>query len=99
MLVNRSKIISISSTGIQFSKLKKMYINMHQSLLRWRRTLMASPKVYIVLLYFSFQVRRVVYPHTPQAHDELELIHGDFCYVEHNEIEESPDGWYKGASW
>ena len=47
MLVNRSKIISISSTGIQFLKLKRIYINMHQSLLRWQCTLMASPKVYV----------------------------------------------------
>ena len=41
----------------------------------------------------------MLYPHSPQAPDELELISQDFITVEESEIENSPDGWFKGMSW
>ena len=45
------------------------------------------------------QVRKVRFGHTPQDIDELELVVGDFIYVEEAEMEASPDGWYPGTSW
>ena len=44
MLGNRCKIISVSSTGIQFSNTKYKYA---PEFIGWQCTLMASPKVYI----------------------------------------------------
>jgi ubiquitin-associated SH3 domain-containing protein len=41
----------------------------------------------------------VLYTHTPQAPDELDLLDGDFIFVDESEIENSPDGWYQGTSW
>ena len=46
-----------------------------------------------------FQVHKIIYPHTPQLSDELELIDGDFTYFPDTEIESSLDGWYKGTSF
>ncbi|XP_021362190.1 ubiquitin-associated and SH3 domain-containing protein B-like [Mizuhopecten yessoensis] len=45
------------------------------------------------------EVRKVLKAYTTQHGDELELIDGDFVYVEPSEIQESKDGWYKGISW
>ncbi|ELU07750.1 hypothetical protein CAPTEDRAFT_193119 [Capitella teleta] len=45
------------------------------------------------------QVRKVLYTHTPQAPDELDLLDGDFIFLDETEIESSPDGWYQGTSW
>ena len=44
MVGNRSKIISVSSTGIQFSNTKYKYT---PEFIRWQCPLMTSPKVYI----------------------------------------------------
>ncbi|XP_033747636.1 protein UBASH3A homolog [Pecten maximus] len=45
------------------------------------------------------EVRKVLKAYTPQLGDELELIDGDFVYVEPSEIQDSKDGWYSGISW
>ncbi|XP_060063895.1 ubiquitin-associated and SH3 domain-containing protein B-like [Ylistrum balloti] len=45
------------------------------------------------------EVRKVLKAYTPQLGDELELIDGDFVYVEPSEIQQSKDQWYKGISW
>lgn len=37
--------------------------------------------------------------YTPQENDELELVIGDYVYIEEKEVESSPDGWVQGTSW
>lgn len=45
------------------------------------------------------QVMKVMLVYTPRAPDELELVNGDFVFVDESELENSPDGWYQGTSW
>ena len=42
---------------------------------------------------------KVLYTYSPRAPDEIELIDGDFVYLDEGELEGSPDGWFKGTSW
>ncbi|KAK3084423.1 hypothetical protein FSP39_013314 [Pinctada imbricata] len=44
-------------------------------------------------------VRNVIKDYTPQVGDELELIEGDYIFMDHRELEKSKDGWYQGTSW
>lgn len=37
--------------------------------------------------------------YSPQASDELELVLGDYIYIEEKEFDISPDGWVHGTSW
>lgn len=37
--------------------------------------------------------------YAPKESDELELVIGDYIYVDEKEIESSPDGWVQGTSW
>ncbi|GFO15189.1 ubiquitin-associated and sh3 domain-containing protein b [Plakobranchus ocellatus] len=45
------------------------------------------------------EVRRVLKHYKPQQADELELNTEDFVYMNPEEHDTSPDGWYKGTSW
>ncbi|XP_059163196.1 ecdysteroid-phosphate phosphatase-like isoform X2 [Physella acuta] len=45
------------------------------------------------------EVRRVIKMYKPQQEDELELVDEDCVYMEPEEHERSPDGWFKGTSW
>jgi len=45
------------------------------------------------------KVYRVIYPHVPRESDELELLLGDFVYVEPESFNQSVDGWIEGISW
>jgi len=45
------------------------------------------------------EVYRVVYPHVPRETDELELLLGDFVYVDGESWKSSIDGWVEGTSW
>lgn len=45
------------------------------------------------------EVYKVLCSHMPQQHDELELLVGDFVYVNGESIKNSPDGWIEGTSW
>ena len=40
-----------------------------------------------------------MYPYSPQALDEHELIQGDFMIVDPNKIQDCKDGWPLGLSW
>lgn len=42
---------------------------------------------------------RVIYPHVPRETDELELLLGDFVYVDPDTWNSSVDGWIEGISW
>lgn len=37
--------------------------------------------------------------YAPKASDELELVLGDYIYIEEKEFASSPDGWVNGTSW
>ncbi|CAL1539244.1 unnamed protein product [Lymnaea stagnalis] len=45
------------------------------------------------------EVRKIIKHYKPQQEDELELSDGDFVYMDPEEHERSPDGWFKGTSW
>lgn len=47
------------------------------------------------------QVHRIMYPYSapPDAADELELMMGDYVYVNADSIQSSTDGWVEGISW
>lgn len=44
-------------------------------------------------------VHKVIQGYTPKASDELELVLGDYIYIEEKEFDNSPDGWVHGTSW
>ncbi|XP_066279372.1 ubiquitin-associated and SH3 domain-containing protein B-like [Branchiostoma lanceolatum] len=44
-------------------------------------------------------VLRVVHPLPPSNDDELELVRGDYIYLEPDELVSSSDGWLRGVSW
>ncbi|KAJ8312905.1 hypothetical protein KUTeg_010278 [Tegillarca granosa] len=45
------------------------------------------------------EVRQVIKRYTPQLGDELELIDGDFIFMDPQEVSKSKDSWYQGTSW
>ncbi|XP_039757896.1 protein UBASH3A homolog isoform X2 [Pararge aegeria] len=49
--------------------------------------------------FSNHQVYRVTQSYTPEACDELELVVGDYIYVEEKQFDTSPDGWVHGTSW
>ncbi|XP_034833907.2 ecdysteroid-phosphate phosphatase isoform X2 [Maniola hyperantus] len=49
--------------------------------------------------FSNHQVYRVTQSYTPEASDELELVVGDYIYVEEKQFDTSPDGWVFGTSW
>lgn len=42
---------------------------------------------------------KVTQNYTPKASDEIELVIGDYIYVEQKEFDNTPDGWVYGTSW
>jgi hypothetical protein len=61
------------------------------------------PSLYICVLiiqaFFNHQIRKVVKAYTPQVGDELELIDGDYIFLDPKELNKTKDGWYPGVSW
>ncbi|XP_028040778.1 protein UBASH3A homolog isoform X2 [Bombyx mandarina] len=49
--------------------------------------------------FANHQVYKVTQGYSPQASDELELVLGDYIYIEEKEFDISPDGWVHGTSW
>ncbi|CAK1583477.1 unnamed protein product [Parnassius mnemosyne] len=45
------------------------------------------------------QVYKVTQAYAPKASDELELLIGDYIYIEESEFDSSTDGWVQGTSW
>lgn len=47
------------------------------------------------------QVHRIIYPYAAptDAADELELMMGDYVYVNSESMQSSTDGWVEGVSW
>lgn len=45
------------------------------------------------------KVYKVIYPHVPRETDELELLMGDFVYIDPETWSSSIDGWVQGISW
>ncbi|CAH4031801.1 unnamed protein product [Pieris brassicae] len=44
-------------------------------------------------------VHKVTQSYVPVANDELELVIGDYIYIEEKQFDSSPDGWVHGTSW
>ncbi|XP_022114846.2 ubiquitin-associated and SH3 domain-containing protein B isoform X1 [Pieris rapae] len=44
-------------------------------------------------------VHKVTQSYVPVANDELELVIGDYIYIEEKQFDSSPDGWVYGTSW
>lgn len=42
---------------------------------------------------------KVIYPHVPRETDELELLLGDFVYIDPEVLNATADGWIEGISW
>ncbi|XP_026734892.1 ubiquitin-associated and SH3 domain-containing protein B isoform X2 [Trichoplusia ni] len=49
--------------------------------------------------FANHQVYKVTQGYVPKASDELELVLGDYIYIEEKEFDNSPDGWVLGTSW
>ncbi|XP_063539468.1 ecdysteroid-phosphate phosphatase isoform X3 [Cydia strobilella] len=49
--------------------------------------------------FANHQVHKVTQGYSPLASDELELVLGDYIYIEEKAFESSPDGWVPGTSW
>ncbi|XP_047033703.1 protein UBASH3A homolog isoform X1 [Helicoverpa zea] len=49
--------------------------------------------------FANHQVYKVTQGYAPNASDELELVLGDYIYIEEKEFANSPDGWVHGTSW
>ncbi|KAJ8713917.1 hypothetical protein PYW08_007537 [Mythimna loreyi] len=49
--------------------------------------------------FANHQVHKVTQGYVPKASDELELVLGDYIYIEEKEFASSPDGWVHGTSW
>ncbi|XP_023935935.1 protein UBASH3A homolog isoform X2 [Bicyclus anynana] len=49
--------------------------------------------------FSNHQVFRVMQGYAPVASDELELVVGDYVYIEEKQFDTSPDGWVYGTSW
>ncbi|XP_045537719.1 ecdysteroid-phosphate phosphatase isoform X2 [Papilio machaon] len=47
----------------------------------------------------NYQVYKVNQGYTPKASDELELVIGDFIFIEESQFDGSVDGWVHGTSW
>ncbi|XP_059053161.1 ecdysteroid-phosphate phosphatase [Achroia grisella] len=49
--------------------------------------------------FTNHQVHKVMQGYIPKATDELELVLGDYIYIEEKEFNSSSDGWVYGTSW
>ncbi|XP_063387208.1 ecdysteroid-phosphate phosphatase [Cydia fagiglandana] len=49
--------------------------------------------------FANHQVHTVTQGYSPLASDELELVLGDYIYIEEKAFDSSPDGWVPGTSW
>ncbi|XP_061721994.1 ecdysteroid-phosphate phosphatase isoform X2 [Cydia pomonella] len=49
--------------------------------------------------FANHQVHKVTQGYSPLASDELELVLGDYIYIEEKAFDSSPDGWVPGTSW
>ncbi|CAK1552275.1 unnamed protein product [Leptosia nina] len=49
--------------------------------------------------FANHSVHKVVQNYVPEASDELELVIGDYIYIEEKQLESSQDGWVHGTSW
>ncbi|XP_026315110.1 protein UBASH3A homolog isoform X3 [Hyposmocoma kahamanoa] len=49
--------------------------------------------------FIRHQVYKVTQSYTPKASDEIELVVGDYIYIEQKEFDNTSDGWVYGTSW
>ncbi|KAF9414333.1 hypothetical protein HW555_007730 [Spodoptera exigua] len=49
--------------------------------------------------FANHQVHKVTQGYAPKASDELELVLGDYIYIEEKEFANTSDGWVHGTSW
>ncbi|KAI8425218.1 hypothetical protein MSG28_007030, partial [Choristoneura fumiferana] len=52
-----------------------------------------------IAVQYVKQVHKVTQGYSPIASDELELVLGDYIYIEEKAFDSSPDGWVHGTSW